>query len=145
MRPDLRWWRAFVALLATTLLFAAAPACAQDPRESAVAAAARDWLALVDQGDYAASWKAAGAKFRNAITAERWSESLKAVRAPLGKVVQRTGQRTTFAREFPGVPQGDYALVNFLAAFEKRTDTEETLTLERDADGQWHVIGYFIR
>ena len=137
--------RQVAALAAAFLLLAALPAAAQDPRESVVAGAARDWLALIDKGDYAASWQAAGTKFRSAITAERWGESAKAVRAPLGAVVQRTGQRTTFAREFPGVPQGDYALVNFLTAFEKRTDTEETVTLEREADGQWHVIGYFIR
>ena len=67
------------------------------------------------------------------------------MRGPLGNVVQRTGQRTTLTGEFPGVPKGDYALVNFLTAFEQRTDTEETITLEREADGRWHVIGYFIR
>ena len=133
------------ALIAMAILSASTPAAAQDPRDSAVGAAAREWLALIDKGDYVASWKAAGGKFRAAITAERWAESVKGVREPLGKVVQRTGQRTQFTGEFPGVPKGDYALVNFLTAFEKRTDTEETITLEREADGQWHVIGYFIR
>jgi hypothetical protein len=139
------WHATRAFLVAMLLVCASAPVSAQDPRESAVSAASRDWLAIIDKGDYAASWKAAGTKFRSAITAEKWSESVTAVRGPLGKVVQRTGQRTTFTKEFPGVPQGDYALVNFLTAFEKRTDTEETLTLEREADGQWHVIGYFIR
>jgi len=137
--------RAIGAFVLAALLVGAAPAIAQDPRESAVGAAARDWLALIDKGDYAASWKAAGAKFRLAITTERWAQAVAGVRGPLGPVKQRSSLRTTFTREFQGVPEGDYALLIYRTSFDKRDDSEETLTLERETDGQWRVIGYFIR
>jgi hypothetical protein len=107
--------------------------------------AARDWLALIDRGDYAASWKAAGAKFRLAISPERWTEAVTQVRGPLGPLVQRSSLKTTFTRSFPGVPDGDYSLVVFRTAFEKKTEGDETVTLEREADGEWRVVGYFIR
>jgi Protein of unknown function (DUF4019) len=35
--------------------------------------------------------------------------------------------------------------VLFRTAFEKKTDAAETVTLEREPDGKWRVIGYTIR
>jgi hypothetical protein len=137
--------RSTLCAWAALVLLTAMPATAQDARESTVQAAARAWLAIIDRGDYDASWKAAGEKFRNAINMERWAEAAKGVRGPLGKVTQRSSLKTNFTRSFPGAPDGDYALVVFRTAFEKKTEGEETVTLEHEADGQWHVIGYFIR
>jgi len=135
--------RNFLALVAWLALLQ--PALAQDARETTVQAAAREWLAHIDRGDYAASWKAAGAKFQAEITEQRWSEAASNVRGPLGPVAQRSVLKTNFTRAFPGVPDGDYALVIFRTAFEKKTEGEETVTLERERDGRWRVIGYFIR
>lgn len=137
--------RALVALALVTCALAPAPLTAQDSRETTVQRAARDWLAIVDRGDYKATWDATGAKFRLAITPERWSEAVAAVRGPLGALVQRSVLKTTFTRSFPGVPDGDYALVVFRTAFEKKTEGDETVTLEHEPDGAWRVVGYFIR
>lgn len=127
----------FVALLAT------GGAVAQDPRASAAQKAARDFLALTDRGDGAASWAAAGKHFQSAITVERWTDSLNAVRPPLGALVERTLFSTQLTRTFPGAPtEGDYALLVFRTSFAKRTEAQETLTLEREPDGVWRVIGY---
>jgi len=137
--------RGLALLLVVASLLAARPLAAQDARETTVQRAARDWLQLIDRGDYVASWNAAGAKFRLAITPERWTESVKGVRDPLGPLAQRSVLSTSFTRSFPGVPDGDYALVVFRTAFEKKSEGDETVTLEREPDGQWRVIGYFIR
>ena len=80
-----------------------------------LAGAAAAWLALVDRGDADASWQAAGASFRAAATASDWAGKLQAARAPLGPLTSR-----------------------MLAVV-------ETLTLVREDDGQWRVVGYFIR
>jgi uncharacterized protein DUF4019 len=133
-----------VAVAAAPLLLAI-PARAQDARQTIVQAIARDWLALVDAKRYDESWKATGAKFRLAISPERWAESVAKVRAPLGAVVKRTTLRTTFTRSFPDVPEGEYAHVIFRAAYANRDDGDETVTLEREADGVWRVIGYVVR
>ncbi len=126
------------------LLLLAPFAWAQDARQTTVQRIARDWLALVDAANYDASWKAAGAKFRLSITPARWTEAVRKVRAPLGPLAKRTMLRTTFTPTFPGVPEGDYALVAFRAAYAKRDDGEETVTLEHEADGAWRVIGYVV-
>ena len=79
------------------------------------------------------------------MTRERWVASLKQARDPLGKVEQRSVLSTNFATSFPGAPEGTYAIVLFRTSFAKKTDATETVTLEREADGAWRVVGYFIR
>jgi hypothetical protein len=137
--------RVLARALAMLVVVAAAPALAQDPQSVFVQKVARDWLALIDnQGDLA-SWSAAGSKFKEAITPDRWGESLQQARSPFGALDQRTMLATSFSKTLPGAPDGEYALVQFRTTFAKKTDARETVTLEREADGAWRVIGYFIR
>jgi hypothetical protein len=136
--------RAVVGLLVCALL-APASAFAQDPRAATVQQAAREWLALADKLNAAATWKAAGSRFQNSITVARWSAGLQRQRGPRGAVVQRAVARTTFGSSFKGLPAGgNYALVQFRTSFEKEVDGAEHVTLEFGADGTWRVIGYVI-
>lgn len=137
--------RAFVRALASGAALATLPALAQDPRASAAIAAARDWLVLTDRGEFAASHAKAGAKFKSVLDADRWTAALKKERGPRGALVTRTVVRSTFQTTLPGAPDGDYALVLFRTSFAKATDAAETVTLEREPDGAWRVVGYFIR
>jgi Protein of unknown function (DUF4019) len=140
--------RCIVLLVAAVCCFCAivpGPALAQDARGSAARSAALAWLALTERGDGAASWGAAGKQFQKAITADKWGEALQKVRPPLGALVERSVQSTQFTKTFPGAPDGDYALLVFRTSFAKKIDSRETVTLEREADGVWRVIGYFIR
>ena len=132
-------------LIAACVALLAFAALAQDPGASVVQGAARLWLAKADALDGENTWKGAGAKFRQAITVDRWTEALKGVRTPLGAVEQRTAASTTFTKELPGVPNSEYAIVQFRTAFAKKPEAGETVTLEREADGDWRVVGYFIR
>ena len=136
---------ACASFLACVALLAPLASLAQDARTTTVQRAAREWLDVVDRGDYGASWKEAGAKFRLAMAQERWGAAAKSVRGPLGAVEQRSNYTTSFTKTFPGAPEGEYALVVFHTAFNKLTDSEETVTLEREADGKWRVIGYAVR
>jgi Protein of unknown function (DUF4019) len=121
-------------------------ALAQDPRATAAQKDARSWLELIDRGNALASWNAAGKQFQNAITAERWGDSLKQVRAPLGAPVERALLSTQFTRNFSGAaPDRDYVLLEFRSSFAKKIDSGETVALEQEADGVWRVIGYTIR
>jgi len=133
------------ALFALTLLCWAATAAAQDPASTTVQRVARDWLALTDAGNAAGSWDAAARQFKGAMPRERWIESLTKARDPLGKLEQRTVLSTTFANSFPGAPDGTYAIVLFRTSFAKKADAAESVTLERESDGAWRVVGYFIR
>jgi ketosteroid isomerase-like protein len=120
-------------------------AVAQDPNASAAQAAAHDWLALVERGDAQASWSAAGQKFQAAMPVSGWTEALKKMRVPLGAMKSRTIVKTSFQKSFPGVPDGDYALIIYTTSYANKADGRETLTLEREPDGKWRVVGYFIR
>jgi hypothetical protein len=137
------------ALLALAACFLSATyigsASAQDPRSTMAQKEARQWLELTDRGDAQASWNAAGKQFQNAISAEKWGDALKQVRPPLGALSERALMSTQFTNTFAGAPDGDYALLVFRSSFAKKTDSSETVTLQREADGVWRVIGYFIR
>jgi hypothetical protein len=136
--------RVLAGLLGVAAL-AATPVLAQDPRASVVAAAARDWLALIDRGDAKAARDRAAVKFREAAPEDRWAKALAAQRGPRGSVVQRTLASTRFEKGFPGAPEGEYAVLAFRTAFAKEAGGTETVTLEREADGVWRVVGYSIR
>jgi hypothetical protein len=138
--------RRILGAAALAALGIAAPAAfGQDPRASAAVAAARDWLLMSDHGDAAESHKRAGARFRKAMSVPEWQAALARERTPRGAVAQRALAQTAFQRSLgPGV-DGDFALLQFRTAFAKQSDAGETLTLEREADGEWRVIGYFIK
>ena len=133
------------AVLAAIAGLALAPlAHAQDPRASEAQAAARAWLAIADRLDAEASYEAAGAGFRKALTPSRWNDAVKLVRFPLGSVVQRTVNQTVFTKKLPGQPDGDYALIAFRTSWTNKSVGRELLTLER-VDGKWQVAGYVIQ
>jgi len=137
--------RRVVAGLLGVVALAVTPVQAQDPRATVVAAAARDWLALVDRGDAKAARDRAAVKFRESAPEDRWAKALAVQRGPRGPVVQRTLARTRFEKSFPGAPEGEYAVLAFRTAFEKEAGGTETVTLEREPDGIWRVVGYTIR
>jgi hypothetical protein len=134
------------AILAIACMVAG-PALAQDPRAGAAQRAAREWLALVDKLDVAASFAAAGDKFRAPITQDAWGDAIEKARAPLGPLVQRTIVETAFDRAAApgGGPEIDIVVFLFRTAFANRTGASESVTLALDSDGVWRVIGYFIR
>ncbi len=111
-----------------------------DVRDQATA-----WLELVDRGDARASWEAAGATFRSAGTPESWAKKLGAARGPLGHVTSRTIAVEQFLNGLPGAPPGEYVVQQYHVVYDASHAATETLTLVREADGRWRVIGYFIR
>ncbi|HEY1690913.1 MAG TPA: DUF4019 domain-containing protein [Polyangiaceae bacterium] len=122
-------------------------AAANDPpgsNEKAAQAAAEAWLALVDAGSYGASWTEAASLFKKTIDQPGWEKALTGVRAPLGKVVSRKLASATYRTSLPGGPDGHYVVVVYTTSFENKQAATETVTPMKDADGRWHVAGYFI-
>ena len=118
---------------------------AEPEKEKVAAAAAEKWVALVDGGKYAESWKEAAAYFKNAVKQEQWEQAAQAVRKPLGKLVSRKVKSSTYKTELPGAPDGEYVVVTFETAFENKKTATETVTPMMDKDGTWRVSGYFIK
>ena len=82
--------------------------------------------------------------FQAKLTAESWSRMAQSARMPFGALVQRKPGPVSFTKTLPGAPDGDYAVIRYQTAFEKKAEAVETVTLAREAD-HWAVIGYFIR
>ena len=108
-------------------------------------AAAENWLAIIDKGEYAESWKEAAEYFKTAVSQNQWVNSLQAVRKPLGKVNFRTVKSTTYKTSLPGAPDGEYVVIQFTTTFENKKSALETVTPMKDKDGKWRVAGYFIK
>jgi len=130
-------------LAALCLTCVAGVALAQDPNVIAAQTAARQWLAFVDRGDAQTSWGAAGKKFQSANSVAAWADGLKKARARLGTVTRRTAGPTRFQTTLLGSPDGEYVQLLFSTSFANKANGRETLTMEREADGTWRVIGYF--
>lgn len=120
-------------------------AAAESEKEMAAIAAAEKWLALVDAGNYAESWKQGAQYFRNSISEDRWVATNEAVRKPLGKVLSRKLQASAYRTSLPGAPDGEYVVMQFDTSFEHKKQAVETMTLMMDKDGKWRASGYYFR
>ena len=121
-----------------------APGAGQNAEEMALKASAR-WLASVDGGKYAESWDESAQVFKAALTREQWKASLTAVRKPLGKLISRSIIAKQYTTSLPGVPDGEYVVIQYTTSFENKKAAVETVTPMLDKDGTWRVSGYYIR
>ena len=107
-------------------------AATDDPAE----AAARAWLAAADTLNGAETWH---------ISAEQWQQALSAARSPMGALKSRILASVSHRTSLPGVPDGEYAVMQYQAEFEHKANALETVTAARQSDGSWRVAGYFIQ
>jgi hypothetical protein len=103
------------------------------------------WLTLIDAGDYAASWNAAGSFFKTHVTADQWTQKVGPARQSLGAVLSRKLKSATYMTTLPGAPDGQYVVIQYQSSFAHMNSAIETVTPMLDTDGQWCVSGYYIR
>jgi hypothetical protein len=134
---------------ATASSAAAAPApAAPSPEEVAQADAqkrAQDWLSLVDEGKYDASWDAAAPVFQAATTKEQWNQALQGARGPLGSLSSRQLRGAEYKTAIQGAPEGKYVVVFFDSVFAQKPGAREIVTLRQQEDQSWKVAGYFVQ
>jgi len=118
---------------------------ADSAREAAALSAAEKWLALVDRGKYGESWEDSAALFKNAVRPGQWTQSMQAVREPLGRLVSRSVKTLAYRTALPGAPDGEYVVIEFETAFENKKAAVETVIPMMDPDGVWRVSGYTIK
>ncbi len=117
---------------------------AQAPEKAAVASA-EAWLAGIDAGNYAQSWKDAAVFFQNAITEDGWSDALTKTRKPLGALKSRKLLNAESCKSLPGAPDGEYVVMQFDTSFAAKEKAVEAVTFSLEKDGTWKASGYFIR
>jgi hypothetical protein len=121
-----------------------ASAAGTEAKEKAAVSASDAWLKLVDRGSYAESWNAAAEYFRKNVKQEEWEQAMKGVREPLGKMKSRSLKSTRYATSLPGVPDGEYVVIQYQTSFENKKWAVETITPRLEKDGTWKVSGYYI-
>ncbi|HNB20804.1 MAG TPA: DUF4019 domain-containing protein [Candidatus Melainabacteria bacterium] len=113
--------------------------------ETAAEKAALPWLALVDQAKYSQSWAEASDYFKSMLSKAQWEKQVKAARAPMGKLISRAVKSKQFSKSLPGAPDGEYVVIQFETRFEGKSQAIETITPQKEKDGNWRVCGYYIR
>jgi DNA-binding CsgD family transcriptional regulator len=132
-----------IALLVSSPHAAGDPAASSNSTapasQTAAAQAARDWLGLVDAGNWQGSWDATATSFRSQNSVETWQSVSEQVRVPLGRVLSRG---LTSEESIPAPPNG-LRLVRFRTDFANKAGATETISLAREGQS-WRVAGYFI-
>ena len=140
-----RTTKALFGALALALTLAG-QASAQGREEIAVTGA-REWLALVDAGQFPQSWEQAGEIIRNSVTSDRWAASLTGLRQPLGNLTTRNLKTVVVAENLPNAPQGKYVVTTFSTSFanEQAPRVEIITSYLEPTSNQWKVVGYSLK
>ncbi|HCU25543.1 MAG TPA: hypothetical protein DF383_11060 [Deltaproteobacteria bacterium] len=107
--------------------------------------AAGTWLTLIDAEKYPEAWKDYSSSFKEKMTQAQWEGQIKSARGILGKLIDRKLKNSTAAQSLPGVPDGNYVVVQYDTNFEKKKSALETVTVILEKDGKWAVAGYYIK
>ena len=134
---------AAIVILSALGLAVAVISAQQDTQPARTAVDA--WLKLIDSESYGASWESAASGFKKAITQDRWSAAVSAVRGAGRTLKSRELKSAMPATNPPGAPPGEYVIFQFGAVFEKIPGATEQVTAIRDGDGEWRVAGYFVK
>ena len=134
---NLTWWGALIFPICSVWLYRASKNVAT--ADSASPPAVNQWLALMDNGDYAQSWEAAAPFFKWGVTKDAWIQKLNTIRRPLGRVISRTFSSSRF------MAVGTRLQVKFETAFDGLLKSTETVTFDKQPNGDWLAIGYLIR
>jgi hypothetical protein len=112
--------------------------------ESSGSAAAKKWLKIVDAGNYKESWQKSDSFFKSQLSQNKWDTALKGIRSPLGEINSRAELEAKEYSTLPGVPEGEYLIIQFQTEFQNKKSATEILTLSRSS-GEWLPVGYFIK
>jgi hypothetical protein len=116
----------------------------QDAVKAATEATNR-WLAIVDAGNLADSWKDTAQVIKLGVTETDWVVDLNAIRGKLGKTTMRELKAAQFSTTIRGAPStGEYVTISYLTKFANMPLATETLVVSKEADGAWRIAGYNI-
>lgn len=106
---------------------------------------ATQWLERIDNGQYEQSWDEAASLFKENISREKWQQTLKQVRTPLGEMKGRVVAIVAPHSSLPGVPDGHYMVIKFSTSFSHKQKAVKTVTLMLESDDTLRVAGYYIQ
>ena len=139
------WKRCTVTLLAALGFVLGACSESNPEAERAAYEASKPWIALMDGGEYEKCWDEAAPWFRDNVSSrELWIEKAHETRDPLGKLIFRELNATTYNTNPMGAPDGEYTIVVYSSSWDAGS-IYESVSMQRQPDGSWGVVGYFVK
>jgi hypothetical protein len=132
---------ALVTLLVLIAFLGAGLLSCETPKEEPAIQAAERWLSLVDEERYPESWETLAGLFKKDMNKEAWINDLNRFRKPLGKLVKRTLQ---YESKSSGASIGEYHIFQYETSFENKKPVLEAVSVIKDTDGNWRILGYSI-
>jgi hypothetical protein len=134
----------FRSVIAALLVFCAAtPGLAQVGKRPVITAStptpddrARQWLVLVDDRNYSASWTQSSKSFQDRQKADAWAKDAAVRREPLGAVASRGLKSIDLSRS-------NAAVIRYDTVFAHKAAAVETVTLTFE-NGSWVVTDYSV-
>ncbi|MEO7987341.1 MAG: DUF4019 domain-containing protein, partial [Gemmatimonadales bacterium] len=108
-------------------------------------AVATAWLGLMDARKYGESRDSAALLLRNAVSRKVWEQTIAKVRHPFEPFGARELIGSAYETNIPGVPRGQYVVLQYRSHVAHGKSVVETVTPMKDPDGRWRVSGYYIR
>jgi hypothetical protein len=143
-----RKYRIHAALLLVSLLIIFLPLYNEKPDEQkaqAAAAAAAEFLALVDADKFAESYQRSAKLLKEKVSEQQWVEQLRKTRAVAGPLLGRSQKEISYSTTAQDSPEGEYILILFDSNYQAKPGATETITLMLARDATWRVAGYFIK
>lgn len=131
------------ALFFVDLLAIARPQAMVKPSTDGRGPAAQ-WLRLMDDGRYAASWSLAAKSLQSRISEEEWITGMRKVRAFFGRVMSRKFENAAFDINPPGLPSGEYETIWYKIRLAIEGTAIEIVSMEREGGGKWRVRAFSI-
>lgn len=120
-------------------------AYAQNNGKAQAQKAAEAWLALVDAGQYGASYDQAAQSFKAVVSRDEWIKDVTGARGPLGKMSTRRLAKSDVMRDPPNAPPGEYVAIQYQSSFANLNAALETVVPVLEKDGKWRVSGYYVK
>ena len=105
---------------------------------------ANTWLSLTDAGNYDEGYKQASALFKISATASDW-EKFSQLRNLFGASASRKLLSSNAVTTLSGMPDGEYMVLCFKAEYANKKEANETLSLTKEEDGVWRIVGYQVK
>jgi hypothetical protein len=135
--------RTKAATVVLALLLAACDSAATTRHEETALAAADQWLAQNDGGDYAGAYDVAAPNFKVAIQKEVWESRQAALYRQLGTPDRRELIAVKYTSSLPGVGQGDHVAVQYLRNVAWASPVFEILVMQGGPE-VWRTATYNI-
>ena len=99
------------------------------------------WLSLIDENKYLETWGSLSGIFKKTTTKEQWLDDLDGFRKPLGKLLER---KLLYVTESSGERLGKYLIVQYQSLFENNKSKGEAISVIKDSENGWKILGYTI-